>query len=74
MVDPPAGGDLQQTQAVRDQLERGFRRLSVEHRAALVVHHYLALSDAEAATVLDVPIGSRQVPPAPRRRSDAGRA
>ena len=58
MVDPPAGDDLQQTMAVRDQLERGFRRLSVEHRAALVVHHYLALSDAEAATALDVPIGT----------------
>jgi RNA polymerase sigma-70 factor (ECF subfamily) len=44
--------------ANRDQLERGFRRLSREHRAALVVHHYLGLSDEEAATVLDVPIGT----------------
>jgi RNA polymerase sigma-70 factor (ECF subfamily) len=44
--------------ADRDQLERGFRRLSVEHRAALVVHHYLGLGDAEAATVLNVPMGT----------------
>jgi RNA polymerase sigma-70 factor (ECF subfamily) len=47
-------GDL----ADRDQLERGFQRLSAEHRAALVVHHYLGLPDAEAATVLDVPMGT----------------
>jgi len=44
--------------ADRDQLERGFRRLSAEHRAALVVHHYLGLADAEAATVLNVPMGT----------------
>ena len=25
----------------RDQLERGFRRLSVDHRAVVVLHHYL---------------------------------
>jgi RNA polymerase sigma-70 factor (ECF subfamily) len=56
--DPPAEGDIQHAMAVRDQLERGFSRLSLEHRAALVVHHYLALSDAEAAAALDVPIGT----------------
>jgi DNA-directed RNA polymerase specialized sigma24 family protein len=44
--------------AVRDQLDRGFRHLSIEHRAALVVHHYLTLSDAEAAAALDVAIGT----------------
>ena len=27
----------------RDQLERGFRRLSIEHRAVVVLHHYLDL-------------------------------
>src|SRR6188474_450712 len=25
----------------RDQLERGFRRLSIDHRAVVVLHHYL---------------------------------
>lgn len=44
--------------ADRDQLERGFERLSPEHRAVLVVHHYLGLADGEAATVLSVPIGT----------------
>lgn len=42
----------------RDQLERGFRRLSPQQRAVLVVHHYLELSDAEAAAVLGVPVGT----------------
>ena len=45
--------DAQDLTAVRDQLERGFRRLTPEQRAVLVVHHYLGLSDAEAAVVLD---------------------
>jgi RNA polymerase sigma-70 factor (ECF subfamily) len=44
--------------ADRDQLERGFARLSAEHRAVLVVHHYLGLPDAEAAMALEVPIGT----------------
>jgi RNA polymerase sigma factor (sigma-70 family) len=42
----------------RDQVERGFRRLNPKQRAVLVVHHYLELSDAEAAAVLGVPIGT----------------
>ena len=44
--------------ADRDQLERGFQRLSGEHRAVLVVHHYLGLPDAEAAAVLEIPMGT----------------
>ena len=51
-------GDSASWVADRDQLERGFRRLSPEHRAVLVVHHYLGLPDGEAATVLDVPVGT----------------
>jgi RNA polymerase sigma factor (sigma-70 family) len=42
----------------RDTLERGFRRLRPEHRAVLVLHHYLGLSDDEAADALDVPAGT----------------
>jgi RNA polymerase sigma-70 factor (ECF subfamily) len=60
-VIPPdslATDDLQRTTAVRDQLERGLRRLSIEQRAVLVVHHWLGLSDLEAAVVLDVPRGT----------------
>lgn len=54
----PGNGDSQGLTAIRDQLERGFRRLTPEQRAVLVVHHYLGLSDAEAATVLEIPEGT----------------
>lgn len=50
--------DSQEATATRDQLERGFRRLTTEQRAVLVVHHYLGLPDHDAAAVLDVPIGT----------------
>ena len=42
----------------RDQLERGFRRLSVEHRAVLVLYQYLHLSTEEVAEMLGVPAGT----------------
>ena len=48
-------GDTQDRTAVRDQLERAFRRLSAEQRVILVVHHYLGLTDVEAAVVLEIP-------------------
>jgi len=57
-IEAPGVDDSTDALADRDQLEHGFRRLSAEHRAVLVVHHYLGLPDAEAATVLDVPIGT----------------
>jgi RNA polymerase sigma-70 factor (ECF subfamily) len=43
---------------VRDQLERAFRRLTLEQRAVLVFHHYLGLSTADVADRLDLPIGT----------------
>ena len=57
-IQGPGVADASGALADRDQLERGFKHLSVEHRAVLVVHHYLGLPDAEAATVLDVPVGT----------------
>jgi RNA polymerase sigma-70 factor (ECF subfamily) len=42
----------------RDEVDRGFRRLKPELRAALVVHHYLGLTHEEAAEVLGVPVGT----------------
>ena len=42
----------------RDQLERGFGRLSLDHRAVVVLHHYLDLPLDEVAAVLGVPIGT----------------
>jgi RNA polymerase sigma-70 factor (ECF subfamily) len=42
----------------RDQLERGFKRLSIDHRAVVVLHHYLDLPLEEVAETLGVPIGT----------------
>jgi RNA polymerase sigma-70 factor (ECF subfamily) len=42
----------------RDQLERAFRRLTLEQRAVLVFHHYLDLPLPEVAIRLDIPLGT----------------
>jgi len=44
--------------ADRDELERSFRRLSTDHRAILVLHHYAGLPLTEAATALGIPPGT----------------
>jgi len=44
--------------ADRDELERGFRRLPVEQRVVLVLHHYLGLRLPEIADILGVPEGT----------------
>lgn len=56
----PTTPDAQRALADRDQLDRGFRRLSPEQRAAIVLHHYLGLSLAESAAVLAIPLGTMQ--------------
>ena len=57
-ADEPAGADDQLSLADRDQLERGFRRLSPEQRAILVLHHYLGLAQVEIADALGIPAGT----------------
>src|SRR5262245_11209656 len=42
----------------RDQLERAFRRLSLEHRTVVVFRHYLHMSVNEVAQALGVPAGT----------------
>jgi RNA polymerase sigma-70 factor (ECF subfamily) len=42
----------------RDQLERAFRRLTLEQRAVLVFHHYLGLTLPEVAERLAIPLGT----------------
>jgi RNA polymerase sigma-70 factor (ECF subfamily) len=42
----------------RDEIDRVFYRLSPEHRAVIVAHHYLGLSEEEAAELLGVPAGT----------------
>jgi RNA polymerase sigma-70 factor (ECF subfamily) len=50
--------DANQGVADRDSVERGFRHLSPEHRAVLVLHHYLGLQAAEIADTLGVATGT----------------
>ena len=56
--DEPASAEGLSSVVDRDQLERGFRRLSIEHRAVVVLHHYLDLPLDEVADVLGVPVGT----------------
>jgi len=57
-TDEPAGSDALGSVHERDQLERGFRRLSIDHRAVVVLHHYLDLPLSEVAETLGVPEGT----------------
>lgn len=42
----------------RDQLERGFRQLSMDHRAVVVMHHYLDMPLDQVGDVLGIPVGT----------------
>ena len=57
-LDRAAPGDAARDVADRDQLERGFRRLPIEQRAVLVMHHYLDLRLPEIAETLGIPEGT----------------
>jgi RNA polymerase sigma-70 factor, ECF subfamily len=57
-ADEPMAADGTSSVVARDQLERGFRRLSIDHRAVVVLHHYLDLPLEEVAETLGVPIGT----------------
>ena len=56
--EPVHGPDEYATVDHRDQLERAFRRLTVEQRAVLVFHHYLGLPLPEVAERLGIPLGT----------------
>jgi RNA polymerase sigma-70 factor (ECF subfamily) len=57
-ADEPMATDATHTVLDRDQLERGFRRLSIDHRAVVVLHHYQDLPLSEVAEALGVPEGT----------------
>jgi RNA polymerase sigma-70 factor (ECF subfamily) len=59
-LERPGGRDATSDLADRDQLERGFRRLSVEQRAVLVMTHYLGMRAGEIAGTLGIPVGTVQ--------------
>jgi RNA polymerase sigma-70 factor (ECF subfamily) len=55
--DPVADGELGAV-VDRDELERGFRRLSLDHRSVVVLHHYLDLPLDRVAEILGIPVGT----------------
>ena len=57
-TDEPMAADGISSVVDRDQLERGFRRLSLDHRAVVVLHHYLDMPLDRVADTLGVPIGT----------------
>jgi RNA polymerase sigma-70 factor (ECF subfamily) len=56
-IEPAIGDDVQGI-VDRDELERGFRRLSLDHRAVVVLHHYVGLPLPEIALTLGIPLGT----------------
>jgi RNA polymerase sigma-70 factor (ECF subfamily) len=59
-ADEPVVADGFDSVVTRDQLESGFRRLSVEHRAVVVLRHYLDLPLDRIAELLGIPVGTVQ--------------
>jgi len=57
-VEEPATDDDLGSVVDRDQLERGFHRLSIEHRSVVVLHHYLDLPLDRVAEILGIPAGT----------------
>ncbi len=52
------GGDPAPRLSDRDELEQGFRRLTPEHRAVLVLHYFVGLNVTEIADSLGIPAGT----------------
>lgn len=57
-IEGPAAPDDLLSVADRDQLERGFRRLSPDQRAVIVLHHFAGYAPAEIAETLGIPPGT----------------
>lgn len=57
-VEGAYGPDEYLTVHDRDQLDRAFRRLTVEQRTVLVFHHYLGLTVPEVAEIQGIPVGT----------------
>ena len=57
-LDVPTAADDARAFIDRDEIARGFRRLSTEQRALIVLHHYLALPLPEVAAAVGIPLGT----------------
>jgi DNA-directed RNA polymerase specialized sigma24 family protein len=53
-----AVGDETTQVANREVLSRAFRHLSIDHRATLVLRHYLGLTVPDVAVAMAVPLGT----------------
>jgi RNA polymerase sigma-70 factor, ECF subfamily len=56
-VEPTATDDAHRIDD-RDELERGFQGLSLDHRAVVVLHQYLGLPMPEVAATLGIRVGT----------------
>jgi RNA polymerase sigma factor (sigma-70 family) len=56
--DEPTAGDDLSSVVDREQLERGFRRLTIDHRVVVVLYHYLDMPLDGIAEVLGIPVGT----------------
>src|SRR4029079_11357462 len=54
----PGVPDATEAVAIREQLDRGFGRLTIDHRAVIVLRLYLGLSLEETALTLGIPVGT----------------
>jgi RNA polymerase sigma-70 factor (ECF subfamily) len=54
----PMAPDTTAAVADREQLERGFRQLTVDQRAVVVLHHLVGMPLDEVARTLDIPPGT----------------
>ena len=59
-ISPGFTADASMAIAQRDELERGFLRLSLEHRAVLVLHYYVGMPMPALASTLGIPLGTAQ--------------
>ena len=55
--EPARAGELDAV-IQRDQLETAIRRLSVDHRTVLVLHHYADIPAERLAQILGIPVGT----------------
>lgn len=57
-ADEPSVSDGVDAIIHRDQLETAIRRLSVDHRTVLVLHHYADIPLERVAQILEIPVGT----------------
>ena len=59
-ISHPESRSLASDVEARDQIARGFERLTPDQRTVVVLHHYLGFTLAESAEVLGIPLGTMQ--------------